>query len=485
MKKFWLIALICCLLLPAFAACKDEEPAPSDETGGADRTPAVTTGTEEPDLFPDIDLEGEEINILMSTEMRTYCYAEEEGISQVSDEIYSTYRNVSDKYNVEFVFDFESSQGSNTAKFNSKITNSISRGFGNGYDLIMGQMHSISLAMQGNYRNLANTDLLRLDADYYYQSINDSSNIEGQLYAIAGAYNMDKVSMSIVMFFNKTLHTDLFGTGEYSNLYQLVRNGDWTYEVLQEMTREAYSENGDGEWNEKDRYGLIGTNTGTAALVGSGIVSVIKNAEDKYQVTFYDDHLTTVYNAYLGLFGQDYVKVDGTYDNEPIFTSGNSLFYSSHVSRLGTMNGMTSFKIGVLPFPKYDSQQEDYRTYVNRSEMLFVPANADMEISATIIEYLNYLFLQDVVTAYWDQSLAGRFAADPEDSEMLELARSCVFEDFGLTYTSMLDYFYAQAGEKLMTGEDLTSWWEGVETGVNDKLQALIEDYRELASKGY
>ena len=49
----------------------------------------------------------------------------------------------------------------------------------------------------------------------------------------------------------------------------------------------------------------------------------------------------------------------------------------------------------------------------------------------------------------------------------------------------MLDYFYAQAGEKLMYGEDLTSWWEGVETGVNDKLQALIEDYRELASKNY
>ena len=46
---------------------------------------------------------------------------------------------------------------------------------------------------------------------------------------------MDKVSMGIVMFFNKTRHTDLFGAGEYSDLYQLARDGDWTFEVLQEM----------------------------------------------------------------------------------------------------------------------------------------------------------------------------------------------------------------------------------------------------------
>ena len=47
------------------------------------------------------------------------------------------------------------------------------------------------------------------------------------------------------------------------------------------------------------------------------------------------------------------------------------------------------------------------------------------------------------------------------------------------------DYANIETDGKLMTGEDLTSWWEGVETGVDDKLQALIEDYRELASKGY
>ena len=484
MKKLLLLTLVFCLLIPAFASCKEEQPGPAENSGTGESS-SVETNAEEPDPFPDQDFEGEEIKILMSTEMQPYCYAEEMGISELEDEIYTTYRNVEEKYNVTISFDFESSQGKNTANFNAKITNSVASGFGKGYDLIMGQMHSISLAMQGAYQNLAKTDLLNLDADYYYQSINDSSIIENQLYAIAGAYNMDKVSMGIVMFFNKTRHTDLFGAGEYSDLYQLARDGDWTFEVLQEMVQESYSENGDGEWDEKDQYGLIGTNTGTAALVGSGIVSVMKDEKNEYQLTFYDDRLTTVYKSYLDLFKQDYVKVDGTYDNEPIFTSGNSLFYSSHVSKLAAMNGVSGFEIGVLPFPKYNSEQENYRTYVNRSEMLFVPMNADLDISATIIEYLNYLFLRDVVTMYWDESLASRFAVDPANTEMLELARSCVFEDFGLTYTSMLDYFYAQAGEKLMYGEDLTSWWEGVETGVNDKLQALIEDYRELASKNY
>ena len=98
---------------------------------------------------------------------------------------------------------------------------------------------------------------------------------------------------------------------------------------------------------------------------------------------------------------------------------------------------------------------------------------------------MNYLFLQDVVTAYWDQSLTSRFAADPIDAEMLELARSSVFEDFGLTYTSVLEYFYASAGNNLMTGVELTGWWGGIESTVQGKLDTLITEYEELATKKY
>ncbi len=487
MKKLLLFALIVCLLLPAVVSCSKDTP---DTEGNTGTQAATTSGNSEPEtdapiLFPDKDLEGKEIKVLMSTEMKAYCFAEELGISQVSDAVYDTYSAVEEKYNVEFVFDFESSQGKNTAKFNAKIETGVNSGFGKGYDFIMGQMHSISLANNGYYQNLAKTDSLNLDADYYYQSINNSSKIEGQLYAIAGAYNMDKVSMAIVYFFNKTMHEDLFGATEYSDLYGLVEDKKWTFETMKAMANTAASENGDSEWNEKDRYGLVGTNTGMAALVGSGVVSVSKNESEEYSLTFYNDLLTSVYGKYFDFFGQNHIKVDGTYKNEGIFTAGNALFYSSHVNRLGLMNGLTGFKIGVLPFPMFDEEQDNYRTYVNRSEMLFVPMNADIETSALIIEYLNYLFLQDVVTAYWDVSLTSRYAADAEDSEMLELARSCVFEDFGLTYTSELSYFYASAGTNLMTAVELTGWWEEVQAPVQEKLDTLIANYKTLADKNY
>ena len=111
--------------------------------------------------------------------------------------------------------------------------------------------------------------------------------------------------------------------------------------------------------------------------------------------------------------------------------------------------------------------------------------NADLETSCTIIEYINYLFLKDVVPAYWDQSMTSRYAADLVDAEMLELSRACVFEDFGITYTSMLDYFYAAAGQNLMTGEELTSWWRGIEETTGAKLKALVTNYKELATLNY
>lgn len=485
MKKSLIVCLVCCLLLPCFAACKKEPSGTEKPTG---TTPATSSVREEqttaPELFPDRDLGVDEFRVLMSTEMQAYCWAEEEGASQVSDAVYSVYQAVGEKYGLDFVMDFESSQGKNTAKFNAKIENGVMSGYGKGYDLVMGQMHSISLAAQGYYKNLAKLDGLNLDADYYYHSINDSSTIEGQLYAVAGAYNMDKVSMSIVYFFNKSLHEDLFDGGEFSDLYEMVEDNSWTFENMRKMVIAAATENGDGQWDEKDRYGLIGTNTGVAALVGSGIVSVTQDAEAGYKLTFYGDRLEGIYSSYLDLFGREGVRVDGSYKNEAIFTSGNALFYSTHVNRLGVMNGLTSFKIGVLPFPKYEAEG-DYRTYVNRSEVLFIPTNADADVSVTVMEYLNYLFLQDVVTAYWNQSLTSRFVADPIDAVMLEKARSCVFEDFGLTYTSLLDYFYAAAGDNLMKGTELVGWWGGISESVDGKIKALVEQYHEMASKNY
>ena len=481
MKKFFIIMMLFCMIVTALTSCNGGTSNAGKDTDKPESE--ITTQDPESLLFPNKDMGGKEINILMSTEMQQYCYAEEYGVNVVSDAVYKSYLSAKEKYNVNFFMDYESSQGKNTARFNLKIQNGVSAG-DEGYDLIMGQMHSIGLALNGCYRNLAKTEYLNLDADYYYQSINNSATIAGQLYAVAGAYNMDKVSMSIVCFFNKSIHEDVFYGTEYENLYDLVEGKKWTYEALNQMTLAAKSENGDGEWNEKDRYGLIGVGTGVAALVGSGVVAVTKN-DDNYSLSFYNEHLTTVYNSYSNLFANEYIKVDGTYDEEVIFTSGNALFYSSHVNRLGVMNSGVSFEIGVLPFPMYNETQGEYRTHVNRSEMIFVPMNADLETSCTIIEYMNYLFLKDVVPAYWDQSMTSRYAADLVDAEMLELARACVFEDFGITYTSMLDYFYAAAGENLMTGEELTSWWRGIEETTGAKLKALVTNYKELATLNY
>lgn len=481
MKKFLIIIMALCMMVTAFTSCNAK---PDDEEVTNDTTNEVETQDPEALLFPDKDLGGEEINILMSTEMQQYCFAEEYGINVVSDSVYESYLAIKEKYNVNISMDYESSQGKNTAKFNLKIQTGVSAGE-DGYDLIMGQMHSIGLALNGCYRNLAKAEQLNLDADYYYQSINDSSKIAGQLYAVAGAYNMDKVSMSIVCFFNKSLHEEVFTGTEYENLYDMVENKKWTYEALDKMALAAKAENGDGEWTEQDRYGLIGVGTGVAALVGSGVVAVTKNADEDYSLSFYNEHLTTVYDSYSKLFSNEYVKVDGTYNNEVIFTSGNALFYSSHVNRLGVMNSVVNFKIGVLPFPLYNETQSEYRTHVNRSEMIFVPMNADLETSCTIIEYMNYLFLENVVPAYWDQCMTSRYADDMVDVEMLELARTSVFEDFGITYTSMLDYFYATAGERLINGEELTSWWSGIEETTGAKLRGLVINYKELATLNY
>ena len=102
---------------------------------------------------------------------------------------------------------------------------------------------------------------------------------------------MDKVSMSIVYFFNKSLHEDLFDGGEFSDLYEMVEDNSWTFENMRKMVIAAATENGDGQWDEKDVYALKDfmdyNNYGGAVLLGANKTVVKGHGSSKAVSVFH------------------------------------------------------------------------------------------------------------------------------------------------------------------------------------------------------
>lgn len=480
MKKLLILILSLCLLLSFMASCKKE---PKDETN---TTPPESEETVENDPFEPKDFGKEEINVLMSSEIANVCYFGEEATNIYEEEIFDAYLNTEDKYNVVFNVELESGNSGNSANFTKKIEAGYHSGAGNGYDYVIGQsLYAYPLAYQGFYKNLQKSNYIDLDAEYYYQDLNNNLLIENQIYGIAGSYNMDKISMQMVVFFNKTIHESQFGSTEYANLYDIVSSGNWTQAMLATLAEGAKMENGDQVWDEKDMYGFIGVNATVSAVISSGVEGISKSETGEYTLSFYNERLVDLVEDWGEFFGQDYVLNDGTYNNEVIFTSGHSLFYSSHLATLARMRGVADFNIGVLPFPKYDTTQTEYRTYVNRSELIYIPGNADDEISGTIVEYMNYQFHKNVVPAYWDVSMQGRYAATPEDRDMMVLARNGVYEDFAYAYRQDLGDFYIKPQGFMISKKDISSWWQEVKGPTEIALNDLITKFQELATMGY
>lgn len=478
MKKLLLLVLALTMILGVLASCKkDEQPA---------EQPPVQTDAPKENPFPAKDFQGEEFQILMSQQMDGSCYIAEEAVNDYQESIFESYQAVEENYSIGISIEPASCQYGDLADFTNKIAQGYNSG-DDGYDLIMGQACLIyTQAFNGYYSNLKKSEYLNLDADYYYQFINEQYSMENQLYAAAGAYTMDKVGMSIVCFFNKTLLEQYFGETEYSNLYDVVRSGNWTLEVMKTIAETVKNdEGGDGVWNETDRYGFLGVNAGVAAIVSSGFEGVAQNADGTYSFTFYSERLANFVRDYGEFFANDYVRDGGTYNDEPKFTSGNAMFYASHLKTIERMRGEATFNIGVLPFPKYDLSQTEYRTYVNRSEMCFIPSNASAELSGLVLEYINYLFLEDVIPAYWEETMKSRYSAEPADAEMMELARKGAFEDLAYAYRFELGDFYVSVNQLIGTKGDVSAWWQGVEGPAKIALDGLVESHREMAAKGF
>lgn len=475
--------LVLCLLITALASCKKDT---SNDPNTTPKQPQATTQQEEPDPYPAKDFGQKQINVLMSAEMGGICWVEDEAENIYQEKILEAYMSTEAKYNVVFDITLESGNNSNAAAFTKKVEMGHNNG-SDGYDYIIGQSyHTLPLAFSGYFKNLYNSPHINLNTEYFYQNINNQSIIENQIYGIAGAYNMDKISMQMVVFFNKRIHETHFSDSEYTDLYQLARSGKWTFADMTAMAEVAHEENGDDIWDSQDQYGFVGVNATTAAIVGSDIEGIVKNESGVYELRFYNDRLVSLTEDWINFLGKDYVINDGTYDNEIVFSSGHSLFYASHMGTLARTRAAADFQIGVLPFPKYDETQEHYRTFINRYELTYIPINANSEISGTIVEYMNYQFYKHVVPAYWEQSMQGRYAAAPEDKEMMALARDSIYEDFAYTFRYEFEYFYLKPSDfMLKKSGDLTSWWEGAKPTIELQMEDLLARYKDLSKKGY
>ena len=130
------------------------------------------------------------------------------------------------------------------------------------YDLCMPRLINANTIVAGGYvYDLANREFIDFENSYYSENAVKTFTACGHTFFVTGAFSFDDNESARVIGFNKKLLGD--GSKEASDeLYQLVRDGKWTYDKLISYASAAYSDNGDVDDPYRYTYGTYLYNYG-------------------------------------------------------------------------------------------------------------------------------------------------------------------------------------------------------------------------------
>ncbi len=399
-EKKRVLALLLAALTIGSVSCGSAAPSGGETTSGAGDMSDTTVeeSTRASAAVAGKDYGGKSFDIFVSgnwdnewTESYDF-FSEGETGDVVNDAVYRRNTIIEDRYNVkinEINIRGEASGG------NGQGAQTISKGVMSGdttYDAAMIGTYDVSnLACQGYLLDLnSQVPGLDLTKEWWDQKANEDLSMKGKMYFTTGDISTLDNDCTYCILFNKKLIDDY----NMEDPYEMVKNKTWTMDNFVSMARKVSVDlDGDTKMTENDLYGMCVWQDGVLASInacGGAICRIVD------QVLFY--------NRYLNV-----------------------------VKKYRNMN--TDFVI--LPFPLYDSAQEEYYTTVHAygNSFVCVPSVVeDVEMTGIILQDMACESMYTVTPAYYDVQLEGKMIRDEESSDMLDIILSTRLYDIGATY---------------------------------------------------
>ena len=272
---------------------------------------------------------------------------------------------------------------------------------------------------------------LKLDEEYWDHKINDSLEFGGKLYAASSPLQFQTMDMADVLLFNEDLFTDM--KLEYP--YQLVRDGKWTLDAMQEYVTALTQLNGDDsfQFNAEGnaQYGIAyHSDLVFAMTASSGCMMAEKTAGGGISLTLENERWHNTVDKLNILFNKTNGHAEGstnaTAANNYIsmFRSRRAGFLTAELKATLELRDMND-NFGLLPMPKYDEAQAEYITMTGYSTtLLTVPkTQTDPERTGVILDALSYESWKNVLPVYYDVTIEQKGLRNEDSIEMLDIIR--------------------------------------------------------------
>ena len=439
-----LSALLAALPLASCGSTDSGDEVTTDSQTGED-TSTSEIPTETSGVPDDLDLEGETINIWYTTESvsvaETYVDIAGELTGDIMDDtIYNLNRSVEEKLNCTLNF---YNSGCLTSETGAEVPKLILAG-DTSYDVYhVVQWNAAKLAAEGYYLNVYDAPYLSLDKPWWDAEYMQEMTVgENTIYALVGDYAIDRTRCLDCVYYNKDMYEDFYR--DRDGLYTEVLEGNWTWEMLRQISSDVYSDlNNDGVATRDDRLGycINDYNNLDALFYGTGARVTERDEEGMPTLVLNNERVANIIeDVYELCFNTEGVYFSGPlYEddvaNRTLFENGNSMFLFGFFYTIEAMREMKS-DYGIIPFPKYDSDQTEYVSVVHDiMRMMVLPSNCTkVDSVCAVLEELAFQGYNDLLPAYYNVVLKEKYVRDDVSAQMIDIIRDSCSTDIAYVY---------------------------------------------------
>ncbi|MBQ4042622.1 MAG: hypothetical protein IJD06_01405 [Clostridia bacterium] len=474
MTKRILSALLAAVLsLGVLVSCAGGDEGKTDDTtpavtGGADTAvtePAeeTTTGRENAkDNIPaDLRFDGETVSMIYRNENGDY-YGQWDMIGTdnsgdvIFDAVWQRNMNVEDRFGI--TLNIQPTQATGLSNVASELKNMVFSG-SDEYDVICSTSNTtISQSLYPYLYELSGVEHLDITQPWWRTDAVMGLSFDGEHYRyLMGDNTLNAYLRCGVIYYNKDIYTDVT-QADADELYQTVIDGTWTYDVLTELTAQAYTDlNGDGAENVGDQFGLMMPKGHTEAIPHMAYgcdIDTLVHTDGKIDLSpFNNEKNVAVMDKLIALIHETtgVYESDKSIDASPAyFAENNSLFYAGRMSNAAaaTMREMES-DYGILPMPKFDAEQKDYVTFIhNAAVVTCVPKTvADNRINmvGAVLEGLASESYRTVMTPFIETALKMKYSRDALSGQVIDIIFDTAMVDMMYYYNSNMNSLFTTA----------------------------------------
>ena len=430
------------------------------------------------DNLPDVKFDGTPFRIAVETNKEFEVYAEELTGEITNDAVYNRNLKVEDRFDVKI-------EHTILSEVQTQINTLVIAG-DDAFEIMGFQAYWSHIPIAAKtVQNWYDIPYMDFSAPWYNKITNDAATFNGKLFNLTSSLAVTQMQYTYAMFFNQRI-TEEFGYAP-TDLYQLVYDNEWTFDKFNEIVSGMYVDvNGDSKKDKDDMFGYACqlTHPSDVWLAAFDQPVTGKDADGRVIIEINTEKTVSALDKIYEL----------TYGTESTFTYPNQYDEYKYFANAKVAICPLPFKVaynelrlmedayGILPYPKWDSAQEQYLTNIFDQYSAFVVPKtaANTDFLGVIMEALNAESYKSVYPAFYDVALKGKYTEDEDTARMVDIIMAGANMDlafmFGETLAQIPYLFRNLISAKSV---DFASKYKGMEKALRkslDKMHGYYED---------